>query len=400
MTAKVAQLISDRDHILTLDGVPVTPIFGGTQPNVQYGINTSGDVLVNKLADGTDLNDVWQEFSDLLAIYNNEQKSITDLLTFKVEVSGDAVPQDMTVGSFEEATDLGVPKSAAPPSALPLGYTFKDLDLASRFSWRFLRDADRRQVDGVMNGILAADQKLVSGTILTALFGKTRRRNEHGMVVYDLYDGVAPGPPSYNGRSFDESESHYFTSGASQIDSQDIEDAVRLITRKGYGTQGNSKILILANPDESEYIQSWRAGQPSRPSGPDALYDFIPAADAPPFITPAGELVGQQVPGQIWNVKVQGSYGESLLVQSDFIPSGYVAVVASYGPGSLYNVIGFREHPNPAYRGLRQIPGAGLYPIVGAYHQRSFGVGVRQRGAAVAIQVTTNANYTAPAIPV
>lgn len=386
--------------ILTVEGIPVGPLFGGTQPNVQYGISTHGDVLVNQLADGTDLNDVWAEFSDLLEIYNTEQRSITDLLTFKVTASGDAVPQDMTVGSFEEATDLGVPKSVAPPNALPLGYTFKDLDLASRFSWRFLRDADRRQVEGVMNGILAADQKLVSGTILSALFTNRRKRNEHGMVVYDLYDGVAPGPPSYNGRQFPETESHYFTSGASQIDSQDIEDAIRLITRKGYGTQSNSKILILANPDESEQIQSWRAGQPSRVSGPDAMYDFIPAADAPPFITPAGELVGKQVPGEIWNVKVQGSYGEALLVQSDFIPSGYVGVVATYGPGSLYNVIGFREHPNTAYQGLRAIPGAGAYPIVGAYHQRSFGVGVRQRGAAVAIAVTTDANYTAPEIPV
>ncbi|WP_225346443.1 hypothetical protein [Mycobacterium intracellulare] len=388
------------NSVLTIDGIPVGPLFGGTQPNVQYGINTSGDVLVNQLADGTDLNEVWEEFSELLEIYNTEQKSITDLLTFKVTVSGDAVPQDMTVGSFEEATDLGVPKSAAPPAALPLGYTFKDLDLASRFSWRFLRDADRRQVEGVMNGILAADQKLVSGTVLSTLFGKTRKRNEHGMVVYDLYDGVAPGPPNYNGRTFDESETHYFTSGASQIDSQDIEDAIRLITRKGYGTTGNSKILILANPDESEYIQSWRAGEPSRPNGPDALWDFIPAADKPPFITPAGELVGQQVPGEIWNVKVQGSYGEALLVQSDFIPSGYVGVVATYGPGSLYNCIGFREHPNPAYQGLRQIPGAGAYPIVGSYHQRSFGTGVRQRGAAVAIQVTISNTYTAPVIPV
>lgn len=388
------------NSVLTIDGVPVGPLFGGTQPNVQYGINTKGDVLVNQLADSTDLNEVWEEFSELLQIYNTEQKSITDLLTFKVTVSGDAVPQDMTVGSFEEATDLGVPKSAAPPSALPLGYTFRDLDLASRFSWRFLRDADRRQVEGVMNSISAADQKLVSGTVLSTLFGKVRKRNEHGMTVFDLYDGAAPGPPSYNGRQFDESETHYFTSGASQIDSQDIEDAIRLITRKGYGTHSNSKILILANPDESEYIQSWRAGEPSRPSGPDALWDFIPAADAPPFLTPHGELVGQQVPGEIWNVKVQGSYGEALLVQSDFIPSGYVAVVATYGPGSLYNVIGFRQHPNPAYQGLRAIPGAGTYPIVGSYHQRSFGVGVRQRGAAVAIQVSTNASYTAPVIPV
>lgn len=48
--------------ILTVEGIPVGPLFGGTQPNVQYGISTHGDVLVNQLADGTDLNDVWAEF--------------------------------------------------------------------------------------------------------------------------------------------------------------------------------------------------------------------------------------------------------------------------------------------------------------------------------------------------
>ena len=31
-----------------------------------------------------------------------------------------------------------------------------------------------------------------------------------------------------------------------------------------------------------------------------------------------------------------------------------------------------------------------------AYHQRSFGVGVRQRGAAVAIQFTTGTTYAKP----
>ena len=59
-------------------------------------------------------------------------------------------------------------------------------------------------------------------------------------------------------------------------------------------------------------------------------------------------------------------------------------------------MMGFREHPNTAYRGLRQIPGVGPYPLVKSYNQRSFGVGVRQRGAAVCIQVTTSSTYTKP----
>ena len=392
---KTHKAFSD-DIIAVIDGVPVGPLFGGTQPTHQYGINVAGDVLVNQLADGSDLNAIYTEYANLLNVWNTQRTSLTDLLKFDVTLSGEAVPQDMETGSFEEATELGVPKAAGSPTGLPLGYQFRDYDLAGRFSWRTVRDADRRQIDSVMDGILAADNKLVTGTILRALFSNTRKRNEHQMTVYDLYDGAAPGPPNYLGRTFPETETHYIPSGAAQLDSADIEDSIRLIQRKGYGTQANSKLLILANPDEAELIMSWRAGEPSRTSGPNAAYDFIPANDAPPFITSAGELVGNQVPGQLWGVKVEGSYGPTLLIQNDFVPSGYVAVVASYGPNSAYNCIGFRQHSNPAYQGLRHIPGAGAYPLVESFHTRAFGVGVRQRGAAVAVQVTTGTTYTPP----
>lgn len=387
------------------------PIFGGTAPNAQYGTNVVGDVLVNQTADGIDLNAVWAEFRDLLDLWNKERTSVTDLLIFKTTASGEAVPQNVAVPSFEEATELGVPKSAnVPGNTLLLGYQFKDYDLAGRFSWKFLRDADQRQINGVMDGILAADNKLVTGTILRRIFDPAQKRNEFGHNVFGLWNGTdGLAPPPYLGRTFDSSTTHYLTSQASQVDSGDIEDAIRLITRKGFGTQANSKILILANPDEAEEIMAWRAGEESRPkegsetAGPIAKYDFIPATDQPAFITRHGELIGDQVPGQ-WNgVKVEGSYGPSLLVQSDFVPSGYVLVVASYGVNSPYNAIGFREHTNAAYQGLRHIPGAGAYPLTDSFHQRSFGVGVRQRGAAVAIQVTTSASYSAPsaaAIPV
>lgn len=400
MNAKTAFV--HRDGFTTINGIPVGPIFGGTAP--QYGINVAGDVRVNQLADGTDLNAVWDEFARLLNIWNNERTRLTDLLTFKTQIVGEAVPQDMRIGSFEKATDLGVPRSASTPNALPLGYMFEDMDFASRFSWRFLRDADKRQVDAVLNGILAADNALVTGTILRRLFDPAEKRNEHQMRVFGLWNGTdGLAPPNYMGRAFSSGTTHYIPSQAAVLDSADIEDAIRLIQRKGYGTQANSKLLVLANPDEAELIMAWRAGEPSRASGPDAKYDFIPANDAAPFLTPHGELVGQQVPGELWGIKVEGSYGPTLLIQSDFIPSGYCAVVATYGPGSAYNVMGFREHHIQAYRGLRHIPGPGQYPIVESFSQRSFGVGVRQRGAAVAIQVTTATSYTKPpddAIPV
>jgi hypothetical protein len=370
----------------------------------QYGINVRADALrVSSLRDGTDLDAVWDLFRDLLDVWNRERSSITDLLTFRTTLSAEAVPQTVSIGSFEAATEMGVPKSAnVPGTALLMGYPFRDTDLAGRFSWRFMRDSDRRQIEAVMNGILAADNQQTTGSIMKALFNNSRRKTEFGATVFDLYDGAAPGPVPYLGRTFPSTENHYIASGATVIDSQDVESAIRLITRKGFGTHTGSKILIMANPDEAELIMSWRSGQESRPkegsetSGPIAKWDFIPSADSAPFLTPAGELVGTQVPGEWAGVKVEGSYGPSILVQSDFIPSGYVLVAASYGPNSPYNVVGFREHERPDYQGLRHIAGDGPYPIVESFSTRGFGCGVRQRGGAVCIQVTSGTTYTKP----
>ena len=93
-----------------------------------------------------------------------------------------------------------------------------------------------------------------------------------------------------------------------------------------------------------------------------------------------------------------GSYGYCTLIESAYVPAGYFAVVATGGPQSPANVIGFHESPDPAQRGLRQIPGADWtpYPIVGSYHVRSCGVGTRQRGGAAVCQITSGSTYTPP----
>ena len=372
--------------------------------SAQYGIVTASDRLVTYLTDGTDLNHVWTLFGELLDFWNHERTSITDLLTFKTTNPVDAVPANLLTSSFEMATETGVPKAAnLPGDSIPMGYKRIDFDLSSRFTWKALRDMDIRAVQAVMDGILSADNKLTTGTILRRLFSNVREKNEIGVTCFDLYDGTAPGPPAYLGRTFPTTETHFVTSGASVLDSQDIEDAIRKLVRKGYGTTSNSHILILANPDEAELVMEWHAGHESRQeegaetSGPLARYDFIPALTQPAFITPAGELVGEQVPGEIYGVKVWGSYGPSLLIQSDFVPSGFVAVVATYGPNSPYNCVGFREHHLPAYQGLRRIAGnTPGYPIIESFAQRTFGTGIRQRGAAVVIKVDTGSVYSPP----
>lgn len=88
---------------------------------------------------------------------------------------------------------------------------------------------------------------------------------------------------------------------------------------------------------------------------------------------------------------------DARVIESMFVPSGYVSMVASGGPNSDRNVVGLREHPNPAYRGLRLIPGGQQrYPLVESFYAQSLGVGVRRRGAAAVMQLTPDETYTAP----
>jgi hypothetical protein len=55
-------------------------------------------------------------------------------------------------------------------------------------------------------------------------------------------------------------------------------------------------------------------------------------------------------------LQVQGSYGNVWVIQSDFVPEDYFAVVATYGPNSQDNVIGFGEHVQTQYRGSERFP--------------------------------------------
>lgn len=362
------------------------------------GISTAGDVLVSQSADGFDLNAIWANIQAALDVWNKERSSIANLLSYTTTNVADAIPQSLSSASFSEASEFGVPESVREPAtALPLGYTYRDYDLAMRYSWKFLRDSTSEQIKSVFNRVLEADNKLVNGSVLKRLFDPTEELNEHGHKCYGLWcnDGITP--PPYLGKTFASTTTHYLPSGAAQIDSQDIEVAISLVTDKGYGRSQGSQLLILANPTDGEYITTWKSGVASRSGGPLAKWDFIRSSTAPAYLTQE-TIVGKVPPGDFNGLPVQGSYGPAWLIHSNYIPAGYVAVVASSGPNSQNNPVAIRVHPNTQYQGLRVIPGHGPYPIQESFAARGFGVGVRHRGAAAVIQVTTDSTYTAPSI--
>ncbi|MFL0243407.1 hypothetical protein [Mycobacterium sp. SMC-17] len=377
----------------------IRPIFGSDGAG---GVHTAGDdihALVRSTADGVSLDQLWNDYRDLLSLVNQHRSAIVSHLSYVTTAAADAVPQSVEEIAVEEASEFGEPKAARPGSALVVGYTFKDYDIATRYTWRFLRDANRQQIDHVTDSIVEAFNRNEARQVLKRIMTPAEGSSPENNRVFGLWngtDGLAPLP--HLGKTFPDTTSHYWASGNAVLDSADIEDAISAITVKGYGRRAGSRILVFANATETDKIAGWQSGAESRPGGPVAKFDFIPSADAPPYLT-TKTIVGATAPADLDGLRITGSYGDAWIIPTELIPAGYVLVVASAGQNSPNNVLGYRQHPDTAYQGIKMIAGAGRYPLQDAFFTQSFGVGVRNRSAAVAIQITANASYAAPTFP-
>lgn len=377
-------------------GVPAFPVFGSDQ---QGGYHTAGD-LVTVTNDGIDLNALWGIYQDSMQIYNEAMDRLSALFTFPVTNPIETVPQ-VGEAQFEEATEFGVPKAnRIELDYFQLGYDFRNYDTATRYTWMFLRDADARQVDAIHQEILRADRRLVFRKIMEAIFDNRNRttdiRNQN-YNVYPLYNGDGTEPPTYKGTSFNGTHSHYIVSGNSAIDSSDVEDAYTHIAEHGFGLENGTVFVMLANKAQVKEMRKWRAGQVSA-NGVVANYDFIPAANQPTMILPNAEgLLGSLPPDSFKGMRVVGSYADILIIEESYIPQGYFLMFGTGGAANLQNLVGLREHVNPAYRGLRLLPGNHQrYPLVDGYYARSFGTGIRQRAGGVVVQIKASGTYDIP----
>ncbi|MDA2890994.1 hypothetical protein PDG61_08735 [Mycolicibacterium sp. BiH015] len=363
------------------------------------GYNDQGGVLVNTSADGLDLQVIWREIQEALAVWNRERGALTDLLSFWTTDTASAVPQAIQEASFEQATEYGIPEShRAPTSHIVLGYEFGDFDFRVSTTWKFLRDSSAEQIRAQIDMAFAADSKLVQGSILQRLFDNTPTVNEWGHNVWSLFNGDDMVPPAYLGKKFTAPHNHYLVSGAAELDSADVELLIREVQHHGFGMTPNSQLILLCNPKEAEIISTFRAGRENN-NNAIAKHDYIPSQGQPAYLQP-DNIVGQVAPATFNKLRVNGSYGPVFVVQSDFVPEDYVSVFATSGPGSKENVIGVRQHPQRQYQNLRQIPGlVNDYPLQDSYFQRSFGTGTRRRGGAAVMQVKTPGEYEVPVVP-
>jgi hypothetical protein len=358
------------------------------------GYNATADIL-KATADGQDLNDLWSEFQQTLSIQNDARTALASLFTFRTTLASELVAQALTGDAFDEASEYGVPTGLrALPDTVKVGYPHKWYDKATRFTWKFLARASAAQVAGVHAAALAADNKLVFDKVMRRVFNPTTTTNEDGTSVFGFWNGVDGQPPANQwGETFAPSYTHYRTSGATTITSGDVDEVVGAVQSQGFGLRENGdRVIVLANPEQTETIAGFRVA-----SG--AKYDAIPTSDAPAFIATTGPIDGERPPGTFNGLAVKCGYGDAWVVEDRGIPAGYIVALATGGPDSDRNPLGFREEVQPDLQGLIQMPGNSRnYPLIDSYYIRGFGVGVRRRGAGCVMQITASASYTAPAI--
>ncbi len=362
----------------------------------ERGFNERADVAV-QAADGTDLNDFYREVQRTLQIRNGQRDRMIDLLTYRVDREVETVVTP-AAEDFEEASEYGQPKGIRGGARQYMGYDFKFYDLAVRFTWMFIAEANRAQLENLNNMALEADNRLLFNRVMRTLFNSI---NSSGYIdgnipvtVYKFYNGDGMVPPSFKTYTHAGSHNHYLTTQglatSATLTSPSLDAAAMHLEHHGYGVNNGTRLVLMVNKQESAIISTFRVATGSK-------FDFIPSSNYGGGVyLPANGGIVARPEGQVANEF--GTYGPWHIVEEDYVPAGYLVGLASGGPDNLVNPIGIREHVNPAYRGLKVIPGQRSdYPLLDSFYRRGFGTGVRQRGGGVIVQVSASGTYAIPA---
>lgn len=381
-------LASDLIKWMLDDSASSLSAFGAEQ-----GFNERADVVY--AADGTDLNDFWNEVQETIRIRNSDKTDIISALTYNVT----GISEEVTVPSeveFEEASEYGQPVGIK-GTAIRLfrGFDFKFWDLGVRYTWMALAEMDRQQLQMNHNLALEADVKLRFRRVMQRLFnpinGSGFDDKNVPFTVFAAYNADGEVPPAFKNNTFAGSHNHYTVTGAAAVRSIDL-DALALKTEEhGYTLAAGYTNILWVNKVESDIIKTFRVAN-------GALWDFVPnpaTYNGAIWVPSNGSYVGgpsNTVKGEV------GTYGPFHVVEEGYIPAGYLVSIVTGGPNNLGNPIGIREHSNPAYRGLKVIPGQrSQYPLIDSFYRRGMGTGMRHRGAIAVAQVKTTGSYTIPA---
>lgn len=392
-------------ELVDLRAFGILPGIHGSAP--RRGTHVASDV-VTQTADGTDLNEVWRTFMDLLNAVNQPRQNLINFLTFPVSRPIEPVAQPGEGVDFEEASEFGEPVgNRIAPTYWNMAYGFKWWDLAGRYTWQYLADATDDMVNSVANAAVEAYWRKLLFEVLRTVFNATNVQatiNQQPYTVYKFFNADGTVPPAYKSNTFTGSHTHFKTTGSAALEATDLDTMViDDFASHGYSQENGYRLVLMASTSTGNAIRNFRSAANTNQAvaGNYGRYDFIPAQGQP------GQLVGtnQQVVGQnqvaptLGGLTVIGTYGPLTVITDDWLPNTHVAAFATGGPDNLLNPVGLREHANPSLRGLRLVKGRNPdYPLIDSFWAAGFGTGVRQRGGGIVLELTADVTYDPPAI--
>lgn len=368
---------------------------GGGTGTPSSGYNEAGDVF-DSTVDGVLFTQLWAEFEETLNYHNVYRQELIGLLASPVsnivEPFWNGIPDDV---EFEEATEYGEPTGIRTPTPRFRGYPLRYYDLAVRYTWRFLAEAEADRIRALHNSALEKDLRLQYQMVMQALFDDTNTtvlmnnsldaendgiQTGQTVPVFRLYNADGEVPQRWKSYEHDGTHTHYLTTAGASLAPVDIETMEDELVHHGFKESGRAFVLLV-NRAQGKTIRGFRQGVNS------ASYDFIEATD----MATRDWITGPQ-PGPEWI----GSYGYFLIREEDALPPDYMLALATAGAGQPANVVGVREHWNPAVKGLKLLGGPREgYPLIGSFYQHALGAGVQDRASAVVMKVTAGA-YTVP----
>lgn len=364
------------------------------------GTNEEADHITQS-ADGADLRQMWREFQRSIQLLNRQRQPLLNLLTYDVGAPTERVLLP-TQDDFEESSEYGEPKGIRPGTPFVAGYDFKWYDLAIRYTWRFLAEADSDEIRARNSAALEADLRLVWGRVMRTIFNSTNSSatvNDQNVNVYRLYNADGTVPPAYKGTTFSGSHTHYLGSNNATVTPGDLQDMEDHLYHHGYRVTTGYDLVLMVNRQEGNTIRTFKKGTDS------ALYDFIPSAGyGGGVFLPANSGIVARPTNAVegFGNQVIGTYGPFMVVEEDFIPAGYMLAYATGGEQNIGNLVGIRQHARESLRGLMLMPTNAApnqdYPLTDSFYQHGLGTGVRHRGAAVVMQVVASTSYTIPAL--
>lgn len=359
----------------------------------EQGFNERADVVQAK--DGADLNAFWDEILATVALRNADRNDIISRLTYRTNELTEQidVPSE---ANFEVASEYGQPQGVkGTATRFSRGYDFQFYDLAIRYTWMYIAEADQKQLRLNHNLALDADTKLQFQKVMQRLFNPLNRagstdQNE-AVTVYAAYNADGEVPPKYKHNSFAGTHNHYGISGGATVTPANLDSLATQVEEHGYTIQRGYSLVLWVNKQEAATIKTFRVAD-------GAAFDFVINPDqynGKIWIPDNGKWVGgpqgAPIPGEI------GTYGPFRIVEEAYIPAGYMVAIATGGPDNISNPVAIREHSNAAYRGLKVIPGARSdYPLLDSFYRRGIGTGIRHRGALAIMQVKASGSYQIP----